>query len=592
MSSTTIRRTAGRPRDARRGSPQFRLRFALIVIAMVLSFFGARLVQLQGIDPNSYAAMAAAEMVDERILPAERGDILDRNGLPLADSVHGKMVVADPVMTADDAPQLATLLSQRLDVDYFDSLARLREDGSRFEYIARRVPSTVATDLVTELSEAGYQGITLRDDPIRTYPADDVGANLLGFMGTDEALGGFERTFERQLAGTDGTARFQVGGGNRIPLGENTVVPAKNGTPLTTTIDLDLQWFTQRVIEQTMQQYKAKSAVAVVLDSRTGEVMALADAPTFNANKALEADKDDLGSRAISDAYEPGSVEKVLTAAALIDAGKVTPRTRLRIPPSLARQDRVIGDWFDHGNIRLTMAGVIAKSSNIGTVLAADAFTPLDLVGYLQKFGLGQRMDIGLRGESPGILTSGDVMTSQTKDRVAFGQSVSVNAVQMAGAVNTIANGGVRISPSIIKGSATTEDGTVVGTDVATETRVVSEQAAKQTARMMERVVDEEAGVAPRAQVPGYLVAGKTGTAQRVAPDCGCYDGSTTVSFGGFAPADDPRFTVYVVVHAPQVDGGGGSIAGPAFSRIMGYALSRYRVPPTGGQPSRLPVEW
>ncbi len=576
--------------DARRGAPQFRLRFGLIVIAVVLSFFGARLVQLQGIDPNSYAAMAAAESVEEVTLPAERGDILDRNGLPLADSIHGKMVVADPFMTVDDAPELATLLSERLDVDYFRALARLREEGSRFEYIARRVPSTLANDVLSELAEAGFEGISLRDDPIRDYPADDVAANLLGFMGTDEPLGGFERTFDRQLSGTDGTARFQTGGGNRIPLGENTVVPAKNGTPLTTTIDLDLQWYTQRVLTQTLRQYRAESGVAIVMDSRTGEIMALADAPTFNANKPLEADKDDLGSRAVNEPYEPGSVEKVLTAAALIDAGKVTPRTKLRIPSSLARQDRVIGDWFDHGNIRLTLASVIAQSSNIGTVLAADAFTPLELVGYLQKFGLGQRTDIGLRGESPGILTPGDVMTSQTKDRVAFGQSVSVNAVQMAAAVNAIANGGVRISPSIIRGSATTEDGTVVGTDVATESRVVSEKAARQTAKMMERVLDPDAGVAPRAQVPGYLVAGKTGTAQRVVD--GVYGDSTTVSFGGFAPADDPRFTVYVVLHAPKVDGGGGSIAGPAFSKIMGFALSRYNVAPTGGKPSRLPVEW
>ncbi len=584
-----------RPQDARRGAPQFRLRFALVVIAMVLSFFGARLVQLQGLDPNSYAAMAAADSVRERILPAERGDILDRNGLPLADSVRGKMVVANPVMTADDAAQLATLLSQRLGVDYFETLARLRETdsvGRNFQYIARRVPSTLATDLLTELTDAGYEGITLLDDPIRDYPADDVAANILGYMGTDEPLGGLERTFDAQLSGTDGTARFQVGGGNKIPLGENTVVPAKDGTALTTTIDLDLQWFTQRVLTQTLQQYKAQSGVAVVMDSRTGDVLALADAPTFNANKPLEADKEDLGSRAVNDTYEPGSVEKVLTVSSLIDAGKVTPRTRLRIPSSLARQDRVIGDWFDHGNIKLTLAGVIAKSSNIGTVLAADAFSPVDLVGYLQRFGLGQSTDIGMRGETAGILTPGDVMTSQTKDRVAFGQSVSVNAVQMAAAVNTIANGGVRISPSLIKGSATTDDGTLVGTDVATTSRVVSARAARATAKMMELVVDDEVGVAPLAQVPGYLVAGKTGTAQRVAPGCSCYDGSTTVSFGGFAPADDPRFTVYVVIHAPQSDGGGGSITGPAFSRIMGYTLARYRVPPTGGHPSRLPVDW
>ncbi len=236
----------------------------LILIAMVLSFFGARLVQLQGIDPKSYAAMAAAEGVVEVTLPAERGDILDRNGVALADSIQGKMVVADPLMTADDAPAIAQILSTGLDVDYFRTLRALRgrEEGSRFEYVARRVPSTLATDVLAQLAEAGYNGISTRDDPIRDYPADDVAANLLGFMGTDEPLGGFERTFDEQLAGKDGTARYTVGGGNRVPLGENTVVPARNGEALRTTIDLDLQWFTQRVLAQTLQKYRAESGVA------------------------------------------------------------------------------------------------------------------------------------------------------------------------------------------------------------------------------------------------------------------------------------------------------------------------------------------
>ena len=579
---------------ARRGSPQLRLRVGLILIAMVLSFFGARLVQLQGIDPKSYAAMAAAEGVVTRTLPAERGDILDRNGIPLADSIQGKMVVADPAMTADDAPAIAQILATGLDIDYFRALGALRgrQEGSHFEYIARRVPSTLASDVLSQVREAGYSGVSIEDDPIRDYPADDVAANLLGFMGTDEPLGGFERTFDAQLSGKDGSTRYTVGGGNRVPLGENSVVPARNGEALRTTIDLDLQWFTQRVLAQTIQKYRAESGVAVVMDTRTGELLALADAPTFDANKPLEADKEDLGSRALSNAYEPGSVEKVLTAASLIDAGKVTPRQKFRVPPLLHRQDRVIGDWFDHGNIRLTMTGILAQSSNIGTVLAADAFTPQELTTYLRAFGLGSRTDIGVRGESPGILTDGAVMTSQTKDRVAFGQSLSVNAVQMAAAVNTIANGGVRIAPSLIMGSATTDDGVEVGTDDAVATRVVSEQAARQTARMMERVTHEGAGVAPMAAVPGYLTAGKTGTAQRVDEECGCYDGSTTVSFGGFAPADDPRFTVYVAVHSPGIDGGGATVAGPAFARILGYALGRYGVPPTGGKPSRLPVEW
>ncbi len=581
-------------RGASRGAPMLRLRIGFVLIAMVLSFFGARLVQLQGVDPGSYARMAAAEGAVRVPLVAERGDILDRNGVALADSIKGKVVFADPSLTAEQAPEIARILSDRLSIDYFKTLTALRgrKDGSRYEYVARRVPSTLATDTVAALEEAGFKGIGLDDDPIRDYPAGDVAANLLGYMGTDEPLGGFERTFDQQLAGTDGEATWQSSSskGVRIPLRESTLKEPRNGTPLRTTIDRDLQWFTQKVLAEAVQQYRAESGAAIVMDTRTGEVLALADVPTFDANNPTAADEEDLGSRALNDAYEPGSVEKVLTAASLIDAGKAFPRQKFKVPGILARQDRPIGDWFDHGLIRLTLAGIIAKSSNIGTVLAADAFSPVQLVDYLQRFGLGEKTDLGVRGETPGILTPGEAMTSQTKDRVAFGQSLSVNVAQMAAAVNTIANGGVRVSPSLISGTAVTDDGVTVGTDVATRTRVVSKQAARATAKMMEKVVDPEDGVAPGAQVPGYLVAGKTGTAQRVVD--GVYDGTTTVSFGGFAPADDARFTVYVVVHAPRVDGGGGSITGPVFSRIMGYVLGRYGVGPSGGTPSRLPVEW
>ncbi|MBS2937602.1 penicillin-binding protein 2 [Nocardioides sp. J2M5] len=571
-----------------------RLRIGFVLIAMVLSFFGARLVQLQGVDPGSYARMAAAEGAARVTLVAERGDILDRNGVPLADSIQGEMVIADPSLTADDAPEIARILSDRLSIDYFKALNALRgrKEGSQFEYVARRVPSTLATDTLAELKEAGFEGISLEDDPIRDYPAGEVAANLLGYMGTDEPLGGFERTFDKQLAGVDGEATWQStsGKGIRIPLRESTLTPAQDGAPLRTTIDRDLQWFTQKVLAQSVQKYRAESGAAIVLDTRTGEILALADVPTFDANDPTASREEDLGSRALNDPYEPGSVEKVLTAASLIDAHKAFPRQKFKVPGILSRQDRPIGDWFDHGTIRLTLAGIIAKSSNIGTVLAADAFSPVQLVSYLQRFGLGQTTDIGVRGETPGILTAGEAMTSQTKDRVAFGQSLSVNVAQMAAAVNTIANGGVRVSPSLITGSAVTDDGVTVGTDVATRTRVVSSRAARATARMMEKVVDPEDGVALGAQVPGYLVAGKTGTAQRVVD--GVYDGSNTVSFGGFAPADDARFTVYVVVHAPKVDGGGGSITGPVFARIMGYVLGRYGVEPSGGTPSRLPVEW
>jgi cell division protein FtsI (penicillin-binding protein 3) len=285
-------------------------------------------------------------------------------------------------------------------------------------------------------------------------------------------------------------------------------------------------------------------------------------------------------------------VEKVLTLSGLIDAGKVTDRTRLLVPGQLKSGDRIIHDWFTHGNIKLTLAGVIAQSSNIGTAKSARLFEQGQLRHYLTEFGLGQRTNIGVNGETPGVLPTTAQWNGMLQDRIAFGQSVSVNGVQMAAAINTIANGGVRVSPSLIQGKATTNTGQVVGTDVSTTHRVVSKDAAHQMTQMMERVVDPDAGVAPAAQVPGYVVAGKTGTAQRVGPVCGCYSGQFTVSFAGFAPADDPRFTVYVVVQNPKNGGGGGTVAGPAFSKIMSFALRRYGVPPTGAQPSRIPTTW
>ena len=585
------------PRGSRRGSPQLRLRVGFVVIAMVLSVFGARLVQLQGVDPNSYAKAAAAESTDKVELPAERGDILDRNGQPLADSVDGEMIVADPWLTDRNAGAIASLLYRKLGVDYAGTLAKLKRherNGTdvRFEYVARRIPATLADEVMKEARDAGYKGLTTEHDPVRDYPAGDVAANLVGFIGTDEPLAGMERTFDGQLAGTDGSASYEVGGGNRIPLGNNTVTKPVNGTDLHTTIDLQLQWYAQRVVRQTVEDARAESGFAIVMDTRSGGLLAIADDPTYDANTPTAARKADLGARSLQDVYEPGSVEKVLTMSSLLDLGVVTPRTKITVPPQLRREDRPINDWFTHGTIHLTLAGVLAKSSNIGTVLSADKFKQGQLYDYLRKFGLGQRTDIGVRGETPGLLPNGASWTHQMQDRIAFGQSLSVNGVQMAAAVNTIANGGVRVSPSLVEGSATTDDGRKVGSDFATRTRVVSEKAAIQTARMMERVVDPEVGIAPGAAVPGYRVAGKTGTAQRVGATCKCYDGTNTVSFAGFAPADDPRFTIYVVVQNPRNGGGGGSVAGPAFSKIMSYALRRYAVPPTDTTPSRLPVEW
>jgi cell division protein FtsI (penicillin-binding protein 3) len=569
----------------------------LIFLAMVLSVFGARLIQLQGLDPQAYAARAESEGLVSVPLPATRGDIVDRNGVPIARTVAGLMVVADPVRTADDAEQIARLLANRLGVDYFTTLERLRKPDTRFQYIARKVPAAKATQVVEAAEARGYEGLDTRPDPVRDYPADDVAANLVGFMGAQDPRSGasgagLELAFEDLLAGTDGKETYEVGGGTRIPLGENTEVKPVDGHDLRLTIDRDVQWYAQRVLRTAVEGVRAQSGVAIALDTKTGEILALADYPTFDPNDIADAPKRNLRTRALSDVYEPGSVEKVLTAAALIDQGLVSPRTRITVPGSLPVMDRVIHDYFEHEQLRLTLAGVIAKSSNIGTVLAARQIDHKTLWGYLDKFGLGHRTGIGMPGESRGLVPDPSTWTDLTQATISFGQGLSVNALQMAAAVNTIANGGEFVSPSLVEGRASSSSGGAVGTATTTRHRVVSTETARKVTRMMEMVTTEGAGTAPNVAIPGYRVAGKTGTAQQVGKDCGCYDGSLAVSFAGFAPADQPRFTVYVVIQRPEAPAGGGSTAGPVVRQILSYLLQKYSVPPTGTRPAHLPVEW
>jgi cell division protein FtsI (penicillin-binding protein 3) len=590
---------ARRPAGRWRGPSEFRLRFGLIVLAMVISVFGVRLFQLQGLDPKAYAAKADAEGLVTVPLPATRGSITDRNGVPLAESVSGLMIVADPKRTDDHAEEIARILANRLDLDYFDLLGRLRENpdrpGARFAYVARRVPATEAKAAVEAIDKAGFKGVDTRLDPVREYPAGDVAANLVGFMKVpDEAGtgGGLERSFDSLLAGKDGSETYEVGAGNRIPLGENTAIKPVNGKDLTLTIDRDVQWYAQRVLRTAVEGARAQSGAAIALDTRTGEILALADFPSYDANKPGAAKKDDLGSRALSDVYEPGSVEKVLTMSGLLDKGLVSPRTRVRVPKQLPVADRVIHDYFEHDTIRLTLAGVIAKSSNIGTVLAARQYQQGQLWHYLDQFGLGHRTDIGMPGETRGLLPSPDAWTELTQATASFGQGISVTALQMATAVNAVANGGELITPSLVKGRAVTSAGDAVGTEAASRHRVISAGAAEKVSKMMEMVTTEGAGTAPGAGIAGYRVAGKTGTAQQVGATCGCYDGSLAVSFAGFVPADNPRFTVYVVIQKPQGSASGGGTAGPVFRKILTYLLQKYAVPPTGTTPARLPVEW
>ncbi len=576
--------------DARRRGartvPTQRMRVGFVIVAILTSVFAVRLVQLQGLDAAAYAAQARELGAVSEVLPATRGTIRDRDGVALAESLDGMMIVADPSKTRDDAPEIAALLQKRLGINYIDAVKNLDypDEDARFRYIARRVPSAKARAVVEELKELKYKGVDLRRDPLRSYPGRDIAANLLGYTNrVGQAVGGVEMTYDKRLKGKDGSTTYDVGiNGTRVPLGDNSIVEPRDGEDLTLTIDRDLQFYAQRLLRQAVDGARAESGSAVVMDVRTGELLAVADYPTYDANDDYHEEEAPLGSAAFADIYEPGSVEKVLTAAALVEEGVVTPRTRLTVPEKIRSNDRWISDYFEHDTLRLTMTGVIAKSSNIGTVKAARELPAKKLYDYLESFGLTEPVGIYGYAGLPGKLAHWSDWIQIERDNIAFGQGVAVTAMHMTAALNTIARGGEYIQPSLVQGTLEDSDGRTTGSATATTRRVVSPRTARQVTRMMQMVVDEKEGTAPTAAIPGYQVAGKTGTAQRVSQDCSCYGRDFTVSFGGFAPADDPRFTVYVVVHKPRNGGGGGSTGGPVFRKLMGYLLQKYSVAPSG----------
>lgn len=576
---------------------------------MLLSLLAARLFQLQGVgscEELDKTDKGACQNTVTIPLPASRGDIVDRTGQVLAESASGDMIIADPTMTVTNAPHLAQLLTDRLGLDYFSTLQSLTTDkisgGTplRFAYIARRVPADKATAVVNAANAAGWPGLFLNPDPIRYYPGDDVAANLVGFLnGSGGPAAGLEQTFNTILSGRDGSQTCQAGDGACIPLGENTEVAPVYGQTLHLTIDRDVQWTAQRLLRQAVLTNRAESGAVVVMDTHSGQLLALADYPSYNANDPQASASTNWVSRAVTDPYEPGSVEKVLTSSALIQEGLVTPETKVVVPPSINIQGHNIHDEETHGYEHLTLAGILAVSSNIGMVRATlqsgqnhHGIGSVTMGNYLKAFGLGGLTDMGLPGESQGQLPNPASWSQLTHAEIAFGQGVGVTAVQMAAAVNTVANGGVYIAPSLILGKAKDALGNVVGSDVATTRRVVSAATATQVTHMMETVT-EPGGTAPLAKIPGYDTAGKTGTAQEVGANCGCYN-QVTVSFAGFAPADNPRFTVYVVLQHPanQAAASGSGMAGPVFRQLMAYLLQKYSVPPSGTAPVYVPTTW
>lgn len=564
-----------------------------MLLAVVLSLFAGRLVQLQGLDARTYATEAEQGRLRTAVLPAVRGAITDRNGVALATTVDAVNITADQTLVAEHSDPVATaqVLAPVLGIAADTLAARLTGD-QRFVYVAKKVPPRTwravrELDLPDEAVE-GLPGIFGEKTSKRVYPAGSTGANLVGFVGADgKGLGGLEYALDDVLAGRDGTATYELSaGGRRLPSGVDSEREAVPGRDVRLTIDRDIQYVAQKAVAKAVRATGSESGSVIVLEPSTGELLAVATAPTFDANKPGASRPADRGNRPLTEPYEPGSTGKVLTAAALIEEGVVSPSTPITVPNRLSRAGKSFKDWEDHPTQHLTYTGTLAKSSNIGTIRAAERLGSLKkLHPYLEKFGIGQPTGLGLPGESAGALLHPSSWSATSGYTMSFGQGYSVNTVQMASAIGAIANDGVRLTPQLVR-QTTTADGAVTPSAEPEKTRVVSATTAE-TVRLMMETVTRKGGTATPAAIPGYRVGGKTGTAQRYKPSCGCYSGYT-MSFIGMAPVDDPGLVVAVTLQAPRSAIGGGYNAGPVFKQVASFALERLRIPPTGTRPPGL----
>ncbi|MGK9458723.1 peptidoglycan D,D-transpeptidase FtsI family protein [Streptomyces sp. G6] len=615
-------RRPGPPRPAapstiRLGSPRPRLRMIGLALTLVMTAFVVRLLQVQAVDAGTYTAKAEQNRYVVHTLPAERGGITDRNGVALATTVDAYDITADPTMftreqlkVSDGPEQAAALLAPILGEEQKDLAEQLRPENKELRYVrlARRETPQVwnqIKDLKTALAKKAetdksvvnvLAGVFADPSSKRVYPGGDLAAGILGWVGADgKGGGGLERKLNKTLAGEDGKIRYAQSGGRQVPTAGSTETPAVPGKDVELTIDRDIQWAAQHAISEQVEKSKADGGYVIVQDTATGEILAMANSPGFDPGDLAHADPDALGNAALQDAFEPGSTAKVLSMAAVLEENAATPMTHITVPNRLKRGDRLFKDDVDHPTWYLTLNGVLAKSSNIGTIMATGELGKTQaeankvLYSYMRKFGLGSYSGLGFPGETKGILAPPDQWSTSQQYTIPFGQGVSINALQAASIYSTVANGGVRVEPTLVRGTKG-EDGRFTPAPEPEKTRVISEKTAKTLARMLESVVDDEEGTGNKAQIPGYRVAGKTGTANRVDPATGKYHGYTS-SFAGFAPADKPRVTVYCAIqNATEGSYFGGQICGPIYKQVMEFALKTLQVPPTGAAPANLPV--
>ncbi|HEX9411762.1 MAG TPA: penicillin-binding protein 2 [Actinomycetota bacterium] len=573
---STRKRTAGAGGSRKKGSTARagrRLVALFCVLVFGLSAILVRLVQLQVRDSRAYRTLAWDQRVRTIDLPASRGSIFDRNGQEMALSLPARAVYARPELVSDPGKE-ARKVAEALGLDPAGVHAAFKKSDP-FVYVARGVdPAKAAT-----LERQGLPGIGFLPESKRYYPGGALAPQVLGFVGVDgTGLAGLEQQYQSLLAGRPGHEVVEADPrGVLIPQGENVDVPPVQGDDLILTVDRQIQFRAQASLEAAVKANHAKGGTIVVLNPTTGEILAMADSPWFDPNAFTEASGSSIRNRGVTDAYEPGSVNKIVTAAAALQEGYLKLDQRLMVPDHLQLYTKVFRDAHLHPPQRMTLGDILAYSSNVGTIKVAERLGPNLLYDYLQRFGLTRTTGLGFPGESAGLLPPPRHWSGTSMGTIPIGQGIAVTPLQMATVYATIANGGVWVRPRLLRGTVG-PDGTFRPAQGSVTRRVVSTETAKALTRMLAYAVD--VGTGTQAQIPGYWVAGKTGTARKVRPDGTGYEvGKYIASFIGFVPAGHPALVVAAVLDEPSTVYGGVAAA-PLFRDVARFALARLRVAP------------
>jgi cell division protein FtsI (penicillin-binding protein 3) len=572
-----------------RGNPARRLGVTLLAIAFVLTLFAARLVQLQGLESGRYRTLALQQRDKNIVLPAVRGSITGANGEVLAMTVATDLVYADPPqMPVAEQPAVATKLAAYLEMPAAQILNLIQHPTSpQYVPLAKGVSAQVG-DAIADL---GLPGISETPSYARIYPDGDVTANIVGFTGANgqgalTGAAGIEAEYNSLLAGRPGREQVQIGtNGQQIPLAGDSDRPVVNGSSLRLTIIPALQYDAEQACAAQVAKSKASNCTVVIIDPKTGYVLAMAQWPAYNPSTVTDVSQ--ATDIAVQNEFEPGSTAKVITASAAFERGGQTPMSAYTIPYEINEGGQLIHDAEWSPGERYTIAGIIAHSSNVGISQVAAHISPQTQYAYLRAFGLGQPSGLGLPGETAGDLPPVSQWWPDTRYTVAFGQGVAVTAVQMAEVYATIANNGVRVQPTLVEGT-TNSAGTYTPAPPSSHKRVIQAQTASELRQILEQVpaIDEEGGQ-PWGIIPGYAIAAKTGTSQESNGSCAlCVYGS---SYIGMAPGNDPQLVIAVNVQNPRKGGYYGDVvAGPVFYQVMNDALAELHVPPDGAIPAKV----